>query len=155
MDLQTETNLLARVPMFAKLSPSKLKLLAFTSELVSLEPGERLFDRGDDADSAYVIVEGHADILGHTEEGDMVVGTLGVNELVGEMGVLTNARRSATIVARDHMRALRIQKDVFVKLLMDNAEVALDVVRQLSDKLARTHRLYEAAESELQKLRAG
>ena len=81
--------------------------------------------------------------------------TLGANELVGEMGVLTNSPRSAAVVARGELQALKIQKDVFIKLLLDNADVALDVIRQLSDKLARTHRLYESTRGELEKLQAG
>ena len=62
--------------MFAKLAPSKLKLLAFTSELVTFEPGEQMFERGDEADSAFVIVVGEADILSASDQGAVVVGNL-------------------------------------------------------------------------------
>ena len=139
--------------MFERLPPSKLKLLAFTSELVTYEHGDLLFQQGDNADSAYLIVDGEAEILSEAGSGPVVVGVLVKNELVGEMGVLTNSPRSASIRAKDGLKTLKIDGEVFVKLITENPTVALDVMRQLSDKLARTHRRYEMLESELQDLR--
>ena len=56
MGLLKETEVLRKVPMFAKLEPSKLKLLAFTSEFQTFEDGEVLFHAGDPADCAFVIM---------------------------------------------------------------------------------------------------
>ena len=142
MDLKTEAEMLRKVPMFAKLEPSKLKLLAFTSQSLSYEDGEILFRAGDAADCAFVIMDGEAEILADTPAGPVVEGTLGKNQLVGELGVLTNSPRSATIRARPGLVALRITDEMFLKLLAENPEVALDVMRQLSEKLVRSHRQF-------------
>lgn len=148
MDLKTESDALHKVPMFAKLEPSKLKLLAFTSQLLTFEDGEILFEQGDPSDSAYVVLEGDMEVLvGRGDEVD-VAGVLGINELVGEMGVLANAPRSATIRARGQVVALRIEPDLFLDLIAENASVALDIMRQLSVKLARSHRQYEELQLE-------
>jgi len=48
--------------------------------------------------------------------------------------------------------ALRIADDMFLKLLAENSEVALDVMRQLSEKLARSHHQFEELQSKLQRL---
>ncbi|MCP5150815.1 MAG: cyclic nucleotide-binding domain-containing protein [Ectothiorhodospiraceae bacterium] len=151
MDLQTEVELLRKVPMFAKLEPAKLKLLAFTSQALTFEDGEMIFRAGEHADSAYVIMDGEIEILSPTDAGPVVSGLLGRNELFGELAVLTNSPRSAALRARGAVRALRISDDMFLKLLAENSEVALDVMRQLSVKLTRTHHQYEELRRELER----
>ncbi len=155
LNLHEQAELLRRVPMFAKLEPSKLKLLAFTSESLTFEDGEVLFHRGDSADCAYVIMEGAVDVLSDTDDGIVVATTLHANELFGELGVIANEARSATLRARGTLQALRISDEMFLKLLADNSDVALDVMRQLSLKLTRSHRQYEEAQRELSRHQAG
>ena len=62
MTLDTEVSSLKQVPLFREVEPSRLKLLAFTSERVHFEPGQRFFARGDVADAAYVILSGTAEV---------------------------------------------------------------------------------------------
>lgn len=150
MDLFQEAEMLRRVPMFAKLPASKLKLLAFTSQCLTFQDHEVLFHAGDSADCAYVIVDGEVEILADTDAGEVVVGVLHRNELFGELAVLTNSPRSATLRARGKLEALRITDEMFLKLLGENPEVAIDVMRQLSEKLVRTHRQYEDLQRRLQ-----
>ena len=153
MDLNKESNALRKVPMFAKLEPSKLRLLAFTSQLLTFEDGEILFNKGDPSDGAYLVLDGDVEVLVGSGDDVAVAGVLGINELVGEMGVLANAPRSATIRARGQVVALRIETDSFLDLLANNPSVSLDVMRQLSLKLALAHQRYE--ELQLQTLGAG
>ena len=154
LSLHEEAEHLRRVPMFSRLEASKLKLLAFTSESLTFEDGELLFRRGDPADCAYVIMEGAVDVLSDTDDGVMVATTLRANELFGELGVITNEARSATLRASGTLHALRISDEIFLRLLADNADLALDVMRQLSLKLTRTHHQYEEARRELARCRA-
>lgn len=149
MDLLQEAELLRKVPMFSRLEPAKLKLLAFTSESLSFDDGEILFGVGDPADCAYVIMDGEADVLADTDSGEVVAVTLKTNQLVGEMAVLSHGSRSATIRARGQLTALRISGEAFIKLLTDNPDVSLDVMRQLSEKLAHSHRQFEEMQSRL------
>ncbi len=155
MDLKTEADALRKVPMFAKLAQSKLRLLAFTSQLLTFEDQEILFEEGDASDSAYLLLRGDAEVLAGSGEDVLVAGVLGKNQLVGEMGVLANAPRSATIRASGQVDALRIDGDMFLDLLAENPEIALDVMRQLSEKLAKSHKQFEQAQAELHGLRQG
>ena len=149
MDLLKEAEVLRKVPMFAKLEPSKLKLLAFTSEYQTFEDGEILFQAGDPADCAFVIISGEVEILAKTDAGDVIVGVLRDHQIFGELALLNNAARSATLRAKNHLQALRITDEVFLKLVTENPEVALDLMHQLSDKLALSHQQVEALQSEL------
>ena len=153
-NIQKESDLLRNVPMFAKMDSSKLKLLAFTSQCLSFDDGEVLFQEGDSADSVYVIVSGEVEIVADTGRGQFVAGTLGKNQLFGELAVLTQSPRSATLRAKGDLVALRISDEMFLKLLAENSGVALDVMRQLSEKLMLSHRQFEELKGELQKLEA-
>jgi CRP/FNR family cyclic AMP-dependent transcriptional regulator len=153
-DIQKESDLLRNVPMFAKMDSSKLKLLAFTSQSLSFDDGEVLFEAGDRADSVYVIMSGEVEILADTGESQFVAGTLGRNQLFGELAVLTQAPRSATLRAKGDLVALRISDEIFLKLLAENPEVALDVMRQLSEKLMLSHHQFEELQGRLQELEA-
>jgi CRP/FNR family cyclic AMP-dependent transcriptional regulator len=139
LDLAEETDLLRKIPMFAKMETSKLKLLAFASEIVTFEDGDIVFNSGDSADYAYVIMEGAVDIITETEKGPIVTVTLSQNQLIGELGVLNNTPRIATLIANGNLRAMKITAEMFFRILRENTEVALDVIRMLSDKLTRTH----------------
>ncbi len=154
MDIQRETEALSKVPLFSKLEPSKLKLLAFTSELQTYEDGDVVFDEGEAADCTFVIMEGEADIYSKTKAGggEVVVGTLRANQLLGELGVLTSSPRAASIRAKGRLMMLRISGEMFLKLLAENPPVALDVMRQLSGKLVLAHRQTEELQDKLQQI---
>lgn len=149
MDLKAEAETLRRVPMFSRLEASKLKLLAFTGELLTFEDRELLFSQGDSSDCAYVVMSGDMEILTGEVGDESVAAILKQNDLVGEMGVISKAPRTASIRARGEVRVLKIDGDLFLDLITENPSVALDVLRQLSEKVARTHRLYETAEQRL------
>lgn len=153
MDLKSEADALRKVPMFTKLELSKLRLLAFTSALLTFDDQEILFEEGDPSDSAYLIMSGVTEVLAGSGADQVVAGVLEENQLVGEMGVLANAPRSATIRARGQVHALRIDGDMFLDLLSENPGLALDVMRQLSEKLARSHKQFEQAQAELNRIR--
>jgi len=91
MSLKEEFELLRRVPIFAEIEPSKLKLLAFMSERVGFDPGKLLMRQGDPADAAYLIIEGDVEVVLETPAGQFVVATIGANEIVGDMGILGNS----------------------------------------------------------------
>ncbi len=102
MDVFEEAKQLSRVPLFSKLDASKLKLIAFTSEQqLKLADGDYLFHFNDPSDSIYLILEGTLEVIAEHDDGRVdVIVTRGKNEIIGEMGVISNAPRSATIRAK-------------------------------------------------------
>jgi CRP-like cAMP-binding protein len=154
VDVFQEAEMLRRVPFFGGLDSAKLKLLAFTSRALKFAPGEALMRRGESADAAYVILEGEVEIVGHSEAGEFVVAVVGKNELQGEMGVITNAPRGATVRAKGPVRALRISGEVFLRLITENPECALDVMRQLSARVSASNARLAAAQREIESLRS-
>ena len=145
--------MLRRVPFFGGLDSAKLKLLAFTSRALKFAPGEDLMKKGGVADSAYVILDGEAEVIGETGGGEFVVAVLGSNALIGEMGVIRNVPRGLTVRAKTPVRALRIASEVFLGLITENPGCALDVMRQLSARVDASNARLAAAQRELETLR--
>lgn len=139
MTLDTEVQSLRQVPMFRDIDPSRLKLLAFTSERIRFSVGQKFFSQGDAADAAYVILEGRADVVLDGKAGEIKVAELGRNALVGEMAILSDMPRTATVVASEALSALRIDKRVFLELLSQFPQMSMAVMRELALRLERTN----------------
>lgn len=139
MTIDTEVQSLRQVPMFRDIDPSRLKLLAFTSERIHFRSGQRFFSQGDAADAAYVILEGRAEVVLTKGGGEVKVAELGRNDLVGEMGILSDTPRSATVLASEQLSALRIDKSVFLELLRQFPQISIAVMRELATRLERTN----------------
>ncbi len=135
--------MLRRIPLFSKLDPVKLKLLAFSSAYLTFEAGEELFQEGDPADGAYIIEEGEVDVLTGKDGQRVKVGTLGKSDLFGEMALIMNETRSATIRAARHLKVLKIDADVFLRLVTEDPEASLRVMRSLSEKISRLTERYQ------------
>ena len=137
MTLETEVQSLRQVPMFRDIDPARLKLLAFTSERVNFTEGQRFFSQGDAGDAAYVILQGKADVTLESPNGTIKVAELGQNALVGEMAILSDSPRSATVVSAGATTALRIDKRVFLELLTQFPQMSLAVMRELVSRLEK------------------
>jgi CRP/FNR family cyclic AMP-dependent transcriptional regulator len=136
--LSTEVELLRRVPLFAGIEPSKLKLLAYTSDVVTYEPGQVLVRKDDVGDAAYVIIKGDADVSVPADGGDIIVAELHDGDFFGEIAILCDTPRTATVIAKNELTALRIRKEPFFELLRQFPEMAVEMTRLLAERLTRT-----------------
>ena len=146
--------MLRHVPLFGGLSAKELKLLAFTGSVLKFDAGEDLMRQGERADSAFVILDGEVEVLVETRNGQVPVAVQGKNAMLGEMGIICDAPRSATVRAKGPVRALRISGDVFLKLACESPQRALYVMRQLSDRLASELEAHAALREQLQAAQA-
>ena len=139
MKLEQEVELLRRIPIFAKIEPSRLKLLAFTSDRVTYEPEQELCHQGDIGDAAYLIISGEADILIETPAGPLSIASVGKNALVGEIAIINDVPRTATVQAKTRLEALKITKDHFLRLVSEFPEMAIEIMRVLASRLSSTN----------------
>lgn len=138
MSLNEEVKILRNIPLFARIEPSKLKLLAFTSERITFAAGETLFHQGDPADCAYIVIEGEAEVLVDTPQGPLCVAVIGPNDVVGEIAILIDVPRTATVRARTALVTLRIAKDLFFRLVTEFPQIAVEIMRELAHRLEQT-----------------
>ena len=139
MNLNEEVELLKGVPIFSKIEQAKLKLLAFTSERMTFNAGQELFHQGDQGDAMYVILGGVADVLIDTPGGQITVAELKKNGFVGEIAILCDVPRTATIKAREQLVTLRISKDMFYRLIAEFPQMAIEIMRELAHRLEDTN----------------
>jgi len=138
VSLAQEVELLRKIPLFANIDVAKLKLLAFTSERISFSAGEVLFEQDEMGDAAYIIIEGSADVLVRTSVGQALVATIGKNDFVGEIAILCDVPRTATIRASEPLETLKISKDLFLRLISEFPQMAIEIMRVLAQRLERT-----------------
>jgi CRP-like cAMP-binding protein len=152
MSLTKDVEVLSTIPLFAKVKSAKLKLLAFTSERLEYPSGHELFHQDDYGDAAYVILDGEADILVDTPRSAIKIATLGKNDMVGEIAILCNMPRTATVVARGDLATLRVSKEGFFHLVTQFPQVGVEVMSALASKLHRTTQALTAARAKLDEL---
>jgi CRP-like cAMP-binding protein len=145
MSLSEEFEVLKSIPMFAKVAPAQLKLLAFTSERLEFADGQNIFRSGDPGDAAFIIIDGTARVLVERGGEELEVATVGRNELLGEIALLTNVPRTATVRAASPLTALKIPKELFLRLMAEFPDMAIEVMAELARRLDRTTQQLTAA----------
>jgi CRP-like cAMP-binding protein len=155
MSLTKDLEVLRNIPLFAKVEPAKLKLLAFTSERLEYRSDEELFHQGDYGDAAYIILEGEADVLVDTPEGPITVASLRKNDIIGEIAILCDVPRTASVVARSDLETLRVSKEGFFHLVTQFPQVGIEVMSALASKLHHTTEALTAARARPNELDKG
>ena len=155
MSLTEDVEVLRNIPLFARIEAAKLKLLAFTSERLEYMSGDELFHQGDYGDAAYIILEGKADVLVDTPNGAVKVATLGKNDIIGEIAVLCDVPRTATVVAHTELETLRVSKDGFFHLVTQFPQVGIEVMSELASRLHHTTQALTTARARLHELDKG
>ena len=137
--LDEEVELLRKIPLFSTVEPGKLKLLAFSSDRKNYKDGQDLFKQGQAGDAAYVIVEGTADVIVETDDaGEVVVANLSSNEFIGEISILCDVPRTATVRASGELQTLVIKKEHFLGLVQQIPDLGIEVMRELAARLSKT-----------------
>jgi CRP/FNR family transcriptional regulator, cyclic AMP receptor protein len=106
------------------------------------------------AKTQYIILEGEADILVDTSESAIKVASLGKNDIIGEIAILCNVPRTATILAHGDLETLRVSQDAFFHLVTQFPQVGIEVMSALASKLHQTTRV-TAAHARLKELDRG
>jgi len=138
VSLSEEVELLRKVPIFANVELAKLKLLAFTSERMRFDPGQEVFKQGDAGDAAYVIIEGVAEVLVDTPTGPLKILEFEQHAFIGEIAILCDIPRTATVVAKSELHTLRISKDLFFRLVEEFPQMAIEIMRVLAMRVDST-----------------
>jgi CRP-like cAMP-binding protein len=135
MNLNEEVEVLKGVPLFSKIEPAKLKLIAFTSERMTYGSGQEVCHQGDPGDAMYVILGGVADVLIDTDKGQIRVAELKKNGFFGETAILCDAPRNATVKASESLLTLKISKEMFYRLVSEFPTMAVEMMRELAHRV--------------------
>jgi CRP-like cAMP-binding protein len=137
--LERDVETLRNIPLFAGLPTARLKLIAYTAEIVRFGPGEPIVRQGDPADAVYIVTEGEAEVWLRDAEGhEVLLATMGRNSLFGETAVLSRGRRSATVSAKGAVTTFKISDKVFLDLLRQSPEISMQVMMVIAQRLEAT-----------------
>lgn len=130
---------LRKVPLFAKLPPPDLKQIASIANELYFPDGERIAEQGEQGDEMFVIVSGEVQVMVETDEGDeLELARRNSGEYVGEMAIISQAPRMASLDASGEVRLLCIDQEEFEGMLRLRPETSLTVMRVLCDRLRET-----------------
>jgi CRP-like cAMP-binding protein len=125
---------LKATPLFAGLPADTLEALVGNLQLISLVRGDFLFREGEPGDALYVVAEGELSMMA---EGPprVEMARLGPGSFIGEVALMTDQPRTATVVALDNSDLLRIDRLTLAKTLQNHGHVLHAVLRFVRDRL--------------------
>ena len=102
----------------------------------TLAPGDQLFEQGDDADAAHLIVAGRLQLTTHDEVGDLTLDReVGRGELVGELGIIEDAPRNASARAIRETTLASISRSTFERFTTEHPNLMLKIFREILGRL--------------------
>jgi NTE family protein len=138
---RTPAQALRNVPMFAGLPDDTLERIAARAEPVRLHAGQWLFRQGDPADGVFVVVSGRLDVVLESAAEPQLLRVLGPDSVVGELALLAQSERSASIQARRDSALLKLTRDEFDRLVAEDQRFTAELVRLMGVQLQRSRAL--------------
>lgn len=135
MALDTVT-FLAQVPIFSGMKSEDLRRIARTAEYRSFKPGEVIIREGDFDGTLFVVTRGRVDVTkGAGEACQRCLATLGPPCYFGEMALIDDTHRSATVVAKDETEVISLDRLNLLEEIEHSPTMALEMLRELSRRL--------------------
>jgi CRP/FNR family transcriptional regulator, cyclic AMP receptor protein len=122
------------VPFFSSLSKQELTAVAQQMEEIDIPEGKELVREGDFGHEFFLIVDGTAEVV----RGDARIAERGPGEFFGEMALLDEERRTATVTARSPMRVLVMTRQSFRALNRTAPEIHATVAEAIEARRAAT-----------------
>jgi CRP/FNR family transcriptional regulator, cyclic AMP receptor protein len=141
MATPVSTAVLKAVPLFSSFPDDQLRMLAGVVTRKSATRSTTVMAGGDATDSLYIILSGRLKVMMSDSDGkEVILSILGPGEFFGEMGLIDDAPRSASVVAIESCELLSIAKRDFKKCLAENFEMTMAVMRGLVRRLREADR---------------
>jgi CRP-like cAMP-binding protein len=112
-------------------------LFKYDTDTTDLAAGEVLFNQGDAGDFMFVVIEGALDVIIDGE----IVEKSGVGTMLGEMAIIDDAPRSATVIATEACRLAKIDEKRFNFIVQNNPFFAKQVMKVLVERVRQTNRI--------------
>ena len=135
------TAVLRAVPLFSSFPEDQLRTLATMVNRKSLPRSAMVMAAGDPTDSLYIVLSGRLKVMMSDADGkEVILSILGPGEFFGEMGLIDDSPRSASVIGIEPCELLSISKRDFNKCLADSFEMAMAVMRGLVQRLREADR---------------
>jgi len=130
-----KVEVIKRVPLFAGCSKGELEQIAQIADEIDLAEGKEMTREGSRGREFFVLLEGEADVT----KGGSSINKLGPGDFFGEIALISDSPRTATVTATSPVRALVITDRSFRRLLDEQPEIQRKVLMALAERLAPHH----------------
>jgi len=142
---QVHLGMLRNVPLFAVLDEPELNALAGVMTRRAVPRNRTVLQAGDPTDSLYIILTGRTRVQMSDDEGkEVILASLGPGDFFGEMGLMDEEPRSASVLTTEACEFIVITKDDFKAILKDNFDLAMVIMRGLVKRLREADRKIES-----------
>ncbi|MBB4642274.1 Crp/Fnr family transcriptional regulator [Rhizorhapis suberifaciens] len=126
------------------LTEAELSQLLERARLHDAEKGDVLLRQGDSGDSLIILLEGQARVTVYSANGrEIVLEYVGAGAVLGEIALLDGGRRTASVIAMERLRYIAIGRAAFETLLAGNHQIALRIMRELALRLRMANQTIE------------
>ncbi len=136
-------NVLKGINIFANLTDQQIGKMIDASKLKDFKQGDVIIKTGDQSTSIYLVISGELEVQNSIQQ----LATIKANEIVGEMGVLTDEERSTDVIAISNTSALELTKDSLNQLILEDSLLGLkiykNIIKILSKHMKRNNMLLE------------
>ncbi len=141
MATTVSTTVLKSVPLFASFPDDQLRMLVTVVTRRSAPRSSVIMAAGDQIDSLYIVISGRLKVMmGDADGKEVILSLIGPGEFFGEMGLIDDSPRSASVVTIEPCELLSIAKRDFKKILAENFEMSMAVMRGLVRRLREADR---------------
>ena len=127
-----KVDLIRHVPLFAHVSKGELQQIAQIADEIDLREGKEMTTQGERGREFFVLLEGTADV----KKDGRRINTLEGGDFFGEIALVSDTPRTATVIATSPVRALVITDRAFKRLLKDSPQIQAKVLSALAERLA-------------------
>ena len=137
--------ILKSVPLFSSFSDAQVSQLLTGMQHRSYPRNSFILRAGEETDALYIVLSGRVKVLIPDEEGhEVILSIIGPQEYFGEMGLLDDQARSASVETLEPCEMLRLTKAGFTNILKDNFELAMLIIQNLVKRLREADRKIES-----------
>lgn len=122
---------LKKVPLFAGVSNAELQRIAESAKERRFDPGASIVSEGEPGHGFYLIIDGRAEV----KRGDRTVATLGPGEFFGELALIRETPRTATVVAKDPTTCLALSRWDFKGIVVANPSIAIRLLETVARRI--------------------
>lgn len=125
------------VPILSSLEDKELRIVEKYMHLIDVISGEVIFQEGDKGDYVCFVLEGSVDVLKKSETGEeILISTLSRGRSIGEMSVIDELPRSATVKSRTKSTLLTLSRDKFNYILENHSSIGVKIIKGIARLLS-------------------
>lgn len=141
--MQEYFEFLRDVYFFKDLNEDEIRLIASNCKEDRFEAGEVIFLEGSQGERFFIVLEGQVEVWKDYQSADPdMLAIHGPGHLFGELALIDDLPRSATVVARTDTRVLYLFRDEFTHIFQENSSVALSILRSVSDMVRKSNQSF-------------